>query len=428
MIFENNIPYQTYRIIVSIFCTLGMFAAVTPMKKHHKKNLFLLAGYAVYTIILTFSVIRIFGFLSFLQSAVLTISLPGVIITYMIADTSVPRHIFTCLSQLLLSCYLITSVTLINTMLGGSLLSNAVLLPLAYLLTIFVEFFFLRRRFCRIADTLTKGWTILSLLPSAFFIFSMTVLSYPAHYTQSLSATVLFYAFGAVVLIIYYAIFQYMQTQYEYQMAEQSRKILELQIQNIKKYTADTKRKSEEIRMIWQDTTNMLSSVALLAEQKNGAAIRRFTGEVSALNNLAAPSHYCSDPVLNATLTTYLDRAKSSGITVQLCLTIPETLPVDSAELSICFANALENAIKACKELPKNERKIIVKCICKPKFMFEIANTYNGRIRFGRDGLPQSSDPNHGIGTRSIMAFCEKHGAFFDFTAVGGWFKLMVAL
>ena len=113
---------------------------------------------------------------------------------------------------------------------------------------------------------------------------------------------------------------------------------------------------------------------------------------------------------------------------MDLHLAIPEILPVDSAELSICFANALENAIKACEELPRNERKIILRCIHKPAFMFEIENPYKGRITFGRNGLPIPTKTGHGLGTRSIMAFCEKHNAFYDFSAEGGWFRVMITL
>ena len=172
----------------------------------------------------------------------------------------------------------------------------------------------------------------------------------------------------------------------------------------------------------------MLSGIAALAKEGNAEAILSFVAASSALNPLTAPAHYCSDPILNATLTAYLGKAENSGITVRLQLAIPEMLPVDSAELSICFANALENAIKACEELPKNERKIIIRCIHKPAFMFEIENPYKGRITFGRNGLPNSTQSGHGIGTRSIMAFCEKHNAFYDFSAEGGWFKVMITL
>ena len=428
MIFDNNMAYQIYRILLSIFGTLGMIISITPMKKSHKRNLLILGGYVVYAVVFSCLSLRFLGFVTFLRSAVFTVSLPGVAAIYMAADTSIPRHIFKCLSQLLLSLYLIISMTLLNTLLGGSLLSSAILLFFAYTAMIFLEFFFLRTYFLDMIEIITKGWGILTLIPSSFLLFVMVLVLHPVHYTQNPSFVILFYMTGSVILIIYYAVFQYLRTQYQYQMDEQNREILEVQMQGIKKHAEDTKRNAEEVRRIWQDTHRMLSGIAVLAREGNAEAILSFVAESSALNPLTAPAHYCSDPILNATLTAYLSRAENSGITIDLHLAIPEILPVDSAELSICFANALENAIKACEELPRNERKIILRCIHKPAFMFEIENPYKGRITFGRNGLPISTKTGHGLGTRSIMAFCEKHNAFYDFSAEGGWFRVMITL
>ena len=428
MIFDNNMAYQIYRILLSIFGTLGMIISITPMKKSHKRNLLILGGYVVYAVVFSCLSLRFLGFVTFLRSAVFTVSLPGVAAIYMAADTSIPRHIFKCLSQLLLSLYLIISMTLLNTLLGGSLLSSAILLFFAYTAMIFLEFFFLRTYFLDMIEIITKGWGILTLIPSSFLLFVMVLVLHPVHYTQNPSFVILFYMTGSVILIIYYAVFQYLRTQYQYQMDEQNREILEVQMQGIKKHAEDTKRNAEEVRRIWQDTHRMLSGIAALAREGNAEAILSFVAESSALNPLTAPAHYCSDPILNATLTAYLSRAENSGITIDLHLAIPEILPVDSAELSICFANALENAIKACEELPRNERKIILRCIHKPAFMFEIENPYKGRINFGRNGLPISTKTGHGLGTRSIMAFCEKHNAFYDFSAEGGWFRVMITL
>lgn len=428
MIFDDNMAYQTYRVLVSIFGTLGMIICITPMKKSVKRNLLVLGGYVVYAVVFSSLSLRFLGFLSFLRSAIFTVSLPGVVAIYMAADTSISKHIFKCLSQLLLSLYLIISMTLLNTLLGGTLRSSAILLLFSYAAMIFLEFFFLRSYFLDRIEIITKGWGILALIPSSFLLLVMVLILYPTHYTQNPSFAILFYLSGAVILIIYYAVFQYLQTQYQYQMDEQNREIWEIQMQGIKKHAEDTKRNAEEVKRIWQETHQMLSGIAALAKEGNAQAILSFVAASSALNPLTAPAHYCSDPILNATLTAYLGKAENSGITVRLHLAIPEMLPVDSAELSICFANALENAIKACEELPKNERKIIIRCIHKPAFMFEIENPYKGRITFGRNGLPNSTQSGHGIGTRSIMAFCEKHNAFYDFSAEGGWFKVMITL
>ena len=428
MIFDDNMAYQTYRVLVSIFGTLGMIISITPMKKSVKRNLLVLGGYVVYAVVFSSLSLRFLGFLSFLRSAIFTVSLPGVVAIYMAADTSISKHIFKCLSQLLLSLYLIISMTLLNTLWGGTLRSSAILLLFSYAAMILLKFFFLRSYFLDRIEIITKGWGILALIPSSFLLLVMVLILYPTHYTQNPSFAILFYLSGAVILIIYYAVFQYLQTQYQYQMDEQTREIWEIQMQGIKKHAEDTKRNAEEVKRIWQETHQMLSGIAALAKEGNAEAILSFVAASSALNPLTAPAHYCSDPILNATLTAYLGKAENSGITVKLHLAIPEMLPVDSAELSICFANALENAIKACEELPKNERKIIIRCIHKPAFMFEIENPYKGRITFGRNGLPNPTQSGHGIGTRSIMAFCEKHNAFYDFSAEGGWFKVMITL
>ena len=428
MIFDNNTAYQIYRIIVAIFGTLGMVIATTPMKKDYKRNLLFLGGYAVYSIVFTFFFMHFFGFLSFLRSGVFTISLPGVIMVYMASDTSISRHIFKCLSQLLLSLYLLISVTLLNTLFKGTLLSNAILILSAYLAMILLEFFFLRKSFLDITETNSRGWWILALIPISFFIYVMTLALYPVHYTQNPSFIPLFYLSGIVIAIIYYAMFQYLRTQYQYQIDEQNREILEMQIQGIKKHTEDTKRNAKEVKLVWQDTHKMLSGIAALAREGNAEAILKFISEASELSRMNIPAYYCSDPILNATLTAYIGQAENAGIIIEHHLAIPETLPVDSSELSICFANALENAIKACENLPKNERKIIIRCIHKPAFMFEIENPYKGIITFGKNGLPVSNRIGHGFGTRSILAFCEKHDAFYSFSAEDGWFKIMITL
>ena len=428
MIFDNNTAYQIYRIIVAIFGTLGMVIATTPMKKDYKRNLLFLGGYAVYSIVFTFFFMHFFGFLSFLRSGVFTISLPGVIMVYMVSDTSISRHIFKCLSQLLLSLYLLISVTLLNTLFKGTLLSNAILILSAYLAMIALEFFFLRKLFLDITETNSRGWWILALIPISFFIYVMTLALYPVHYTQNPSFIPLFYLSGIVIAIIYYAMFQYLRTQYQYRIDEQNREILEMQIQGIKKHTEDTKRNAKEVKLIWQDTHKMLSGIAALTREGNAEAILKFISEASELSRMNIPAYYCSDPILNATLTAYIGQAENAGITIEHHLAIPETLPVDSSELSICFANALENAIKACENLPKNERKIIIRCIHKPAFMFEIENPYKGIITFGKNGLPVSTRIGHGFGTRSILAFCEKHDAFYSFSAEDGWFKIMITL
>lgn len=39
MIFDDNTAYQTYRIFVAVFGTLGMVLVTSPLRKNYKRNL-----------------------------------------------------------------------------------------------------------------------------------------------------------------------------------------------------------------------------------------------------------------------------------------------------------------------------------------------------------------------------------------------------
>ena len=52
MIFDNNTAYQTYRILISIFGTLGMVVSISRIKENKKKNLLIVGGYVVYAVLL----------------------------------------------------------------------------------------------------------------------------------------------------------------------------------------------------------------------------------------------------------------------------------------------------------------------------------------------------------------------------------------
>lgn len=137
---------------------------------------------------------------------------------------------------------------------------------------------------------------------------------------------------------------------------------------------------------------------------------------------------YCKDVLLNATLSSYFGQAKKAGITLETHLAFPDTLPVDSGEFSIAIANAMENAINACCSFPEEQRIITCRCIYKPQLMLEISNPCSNDIVFSKDGIPLSKEQEHGIGTRSILAFCKKYDAFCSFSIENNLFILKVVL
>ena len=116
--------------------------------------------------------------------------------------------------------------------------------------------------------------------------------------------------------------------------------------------------------------------------------------------------------------------AKRKGIRVSTNLDFPNPLPVNETELATAFANALENAIQACEKIEPAKRYIEVKAITDPQFILQVRNSFDGIIAFDKDGVPLSAKKGHGFGTRSIVTFCEKNNAFYEFGTEGETFYM----
>ena len=127
---------------------------------------------------------------------------------------------------------------------------------------------------------------------------------------------------------------------------------------------------------------------------------------------------------MDAVLSSYLHKAEIRHIQINHKIAFPEQIPVNESELATVFANALENAINACEKLDPEKRFIEIKVLNHPRFIVQISNSFDGNIEFDKNGIPVSHESGHGFGTRSIVAFCEKNNAFYQFKTSGDKFSL----
>ena len=65
---------------------------------------------------------------------------------------------------------------------------------------------------------------------------------------------------------------------------------------------------------------------------------------------------YCANPVLNAAISAYVERAKEEDFSVNVHISLPDKLPVDATQLAVAISNALDNAIHA--GMAENEKKL----------------------------------------------------------------------
>jgi len=138
---------------------------------------------------------------------------------------------------------------------------------------------------------------------------------------------------------------------------------------------------------------------------------------------------YCTNYSVNLILSSYIAKAKSEHITVKTQIDIPEKNAVSDMDLCVIFANAIENAINACKEISNSNEKFIKisSRIANSKLYIQITNSFDGTIIFV-DDMPIRPEENHGLGTKSIAAVAQKYGGVYSFTTENGIFKTSIIL
>lgn len=317
---------------------------------------------------------------------------------------------------------------LIDYAAGGGGIVTLVLRLISFPLLEYVVWRWIRRPFLEMSRVVHKGWAVFAAMTGICYLILVMLSVYPTAIFDRPEDIPLAVMILALIALAYVTIFQVLFEQLHILEAQERQRVLEAQTVIMSQRAEDIRRAEETMRIERHDMRHQLQTVASLVQREDSSAVLDYVCKSQEKLDSIVPKRYCTNPVLDAVLANAATRAEQVGITLELAVALPEELPVDVLELSIVFANALENAIQAVGELPADRRRIVCKSVTRPRFMMEISNPYEGEIAFDQRGIPVTETLGHGIGTRSIVAFAEKYHALFLFRAEDGWFKLQIAI
>jgi signal transduction histidine kinase len=127
------------------------------------------------------------------------------------------------------------------------------------------------------------------------------------------------------------------------------------------------------------------------------------------------PVEYCRNTAANAVLRIYQREADDGEIAYAAAAEIPEKLPLSEPELGTLLSNLLENAVEASLMLPAGQRSIALRASAEGgSLKIEVTNHIRAQAKL-LDGLPQTTKPGGGTGTKSIAAIVERHGGMLRF-------------
>ncbi len=387
----------------------------------------LIAGFAGAGVLLVVNVLAMYwlGHGIIMSIAFFTCTIPSLVLFFVLSKYRDGRYFFLfCLTDTV--CFwLLQATNFLDRLAGGTylvlLVSRLILFPLVEL----IFWRYLRRPYLELQEKQSRGWWTFTAIGAVYYLLIMaTCVPVGAGMpdTAGLLRILLVMALMPLTyLTILHSLWQQMQI-YE------NRWQIDLQRQN---YNAICQ-KLELGRIYRHDMRHHLIVLDGMLRQGDTSAARQYVGELSGKLASLAQTVWCANTAVNAVLAAYFTQAEETGCQVKAEVRVPAQLPYGEMDLCIILANTLENAIRACWEVPQDKRLLRLKLELtdNQRLTLFVENACSQLVTFGPDGLPvtSQSDSEHGLGLRSVQGVARRHRGLMRCQCEEGKFLLWVAL
>lgn len=267
---------------------------------------------------------------------------------------------------------------------------------------------------------------IFGTIPIIYYVFDYSMSIYSDFWLTSNRTAVEFLPFILCIAFMVFCIVYYK----EYEMkidAERKEHIIRIAVEQQAKESEAIKRSEQEIHFLRHNMRLFLNNLMLCMENEGIEAARKMIATFEAKVDDTTIHRYCENAMVNYILWDYAAKCRDEKIDFQATVEI-DGLKVDEIMFSSILSNALDNALRAQKELPETERgiKVMLKT-SDNKLLLSVRNPYGKKPVFV-DGIPVSRKMGHGYGTQSIRFMTERLGGNCQFTLDNEMFVLRVVL
>lgn len=212
---------------------------------------------------------------------------------------------------------------------------------------------------------------------------------------------------GALLLLQVLGLGALLCTLYAYQclcqslQAQAALRSLSQAAQAQKVYIAEAQTRYEQTKAFRHDIRNHLSVLDGLLSSGKLEESKAYLQKLKAVSASLSFPYQTGNPVVDILLGEKLGLAKASGIAAEVSLLLPDPCVVDDFDLCVIFANALDNAIRACQAV-KGAKSIRISAERQGDFyMLSFENA-----------CPDGPPPPMGTGLSNIKSIAENyHGA-----------------
>ncbi len=412
-----------------IFAISFMYLLLDCDFKNQKKLHFIIPFVAVILIIDTYVLLNS-GYLQFMKLYPLLVQTPSLIVFTYASKFKISKVLFVHLTIVALSL----SVSVVAIIIAGFLGTNKdvvnVISCIIYPLLTFIVYQYLRPTFLYMLHNAENGWFSFCIIPVSYTALLYSASRYNLNAIALSPKTILFALLNFTLTLSAYNLIlhNFKQTRKQLTLLNEQ-ELLRTQISAAQVHLESLKESQEKTIIYRHDMRHHLNLISAFLADNNIGATQKYIAEVQTTIDSIVVDQYCSNYAVNLILYSYLTKAKNDHITVETQIDLPENNRISDMDLCVIFSNAIENAINACLRITDTKVKVLnIICINKSdKLFIQITNSYQGALVF-IDGMPVSTEVNHGLGTKSIAAVVQKYNGVCSFSADNAMFKSVVIL
>lgn len=266
----------------------------------------------------------------------------------------------------------------------------------------------------------------LGTLPIIYYLYCYVTSVYTALQYTNQAVTNMMLTTSLIAFILYLKRFSLLKKQ-QLEL-ETDQRIMNQQVEQSMRELQSMRDNQEQIAVLRHDLRHHLRYLLTCIENDETEDAKGYIHELVQDIDAQKVMPYCENESINLILSAFAGRCKKDEITFTILADVPQWLNIPNKHLNVIVFNALENAIHACDNLPKDKRFINVNFRQKQnKLLLQIENSYGEQPEF-QDDLPITKRENHGIGVRSIASVVQQYGGIYKFSANDGIFSLKIAL
>ena len=278
-------------------------------------------------------------------------------------------------------------------------------------------------------ERVATAWKFLFMFPlsMALLIYWMTPIS-PLVMVTGRVRPISYVLFSIIMAFVYflYHIFWWTTTKLTESANLQQENNL-LQMEN-KRYN-ELRNYMNETRILRHDFRQHILVMAQLSKSENYSELDEYISQLTDKVGMGYKT-FCTNNAVDAVASHYDAIANSQATKINWSLELPATLPMKDSDYCAIFGNLLENALKAVKNLTPEKRsvKVISSTLSQNMLGLSIDNPYEGKIILGKNGLPVSEQPGHGIGLISVANIVNRYGGSLNINTGNHTFSVDIIL